>query len=150
MSQSLVCVNCHLIFSTKERAPLISEELSPRLLDYIGGIVRNQRACLVAAGAVPDHVHLVVSLGKELSVAAAVRLIKSNSSGWIHETYPQLQDFAWQVGYGAFSVSHSNMNRVTQYVGRQREHHRVRTFQDELREFLKRHNVEYDERYVWN
>jgi len=89
-----------------------------------------------------------VSLGRELSIAETLRLVKANSSKWIHATFPDRQSFAWQAGYGAFSVSYSHIADVKKYIARQAEHHRVRSFQDELREFLRRHELEWDERYV--
>ena len=149
MPQSFASLHCHIIFSTKHRQPLITPEFQPRLFEYIGGTLRNQSCCLVAAGGMPDHVHLLVSLGRTLSVADAVRLIKSNSSEWIHDDL-HLPDFQWQTGYGAFAVSYSNIDSVKAYLANQEEHHRTRTFQDEFREFLRRHHLEWDERYVWD
>jgi REP element-mobilizing transposase RayT len=139
-----------MVFSTKNRVPLISPDLAPRLYGYIGGIVGNLGGSLVAAGGMPDHVHLIVSLGKTMSTADTVRTIKSNSSGWVHETFPRMGQFAWQTGYGAFAVSYSNLDDVKRYIAHQEDHHRVRTFQDEFRALLQRHNIEYDERYVWD
>src|SRR5262245_31164294 len=104
MPQSFACIINHIIFSTKNRLPLIHPELQPRLYEYIGGILRNEKCCLLAAGGMPDHVHLLVSESKELSRYETVRLIKSNSSKWVHETIPMSRDFAWQAGYAAFSV----------------------------------------------
>jgi REP element-mobilizing transposase RayT len=150
MPQSLASLHYHLIFSTKNRMPDIAADLQPRLYEYIGGILRAQRCCLVAAGGMPDHVHLLVSLSRELSIAQALNLIKSNSSKWIHETFADRHAFAWQAGYGAFAVSYSHLDAVKQYLATQEEHHRIRTFQDEFREFLRRHHIEYDERYVWD
>jgi len=150
MPQSFVCLNCHLVFSTKHRAALIADSLAPRLYDYIGGITRSQGGCLVAAGGMPDHVHLIVSLGKQMSVADSVRDIKAGSSGWIHETFPAMNPFAWQAGYGAFAVSMSNLDRVKTYIADQAEHHRGQTFQEEFLAFLKRHQMAYDERYLWD
>ena len=150
MPQSFVCLNCHVVFSTKNRAPLIDPDLAPRLYSYIGGIVHNAGGSLVTAGGVPDHLHLIVSLGKMMSTADAMRVIKSNSSGWIHDTFPEMRHFAWQTGYGAFAVSYSNLEQVKCYVAGQQEHHRVRTFKEEFIALLKRHNIEYDERYIWN
>lgn len=150
MPQSLASLNFHLVFSTKNREAWIDSDLQPRLFEYIGGILRAERSVLLAAGGMPDHVHLLVSLSRELSIAETVRIIKSNSSKWIHETFPERQRFAWQAGYGAFSVSYSNLADVKSYIGRQADHHRQRTFQEELREFLRRHEIEWDERYVWD
>ena len=94
--------------------------------------------------------NLLVSMSREMSVAQLARLVKANSSKWVHQTFPAMQEFAWQTGYGAFSVSHSNLNGVRDYIRNQPEHHRIRTFQDEFREFLRRHEIEFDERYVWD
>jgi REP element-mobilizing transposase RayT len=104
----------------------------------------------VAAGGMPDHVHLLVSLDRQVSIAETVRDIKANSSGWVHETFPGLSHFAWQAGYGAFAVSYSHMDRVKAYLAHQAEHHRRMTFQEEFITFLKRHGFEYDERFVWD
>jgi REP element-mobilizing transposase RayT len=139
----------HLIFSTKNRVAAISPDLQPRLYEYIGGTLRAERCCLVAAGGMPDHVHLLISFGREMSVAEAVRLIKANSSKWVHETFTGMTEFAWQNGYGAFAISYSHLDLVKCYLTRQEEHHRTRTFQEEFREFLERHRIEYDERNVW-
>jgi REP element-mobilizing transposase RayT len=105
---------------------------------------------LVAAGGMTDHVHLIVSLDKTMCAADTVRKIKSNSSGWVHETFPEMGHFAWQTGYGAFGVSYSDVDRVKRYIADQEEHHRVRTFREEFLALLKRHNIEYDERHIWD
>jgi REP element-mobilizing transposase RayT len=148
MPQSFASLHCHIIFSTKGRRPQISPEFQPRLFEYIGGIARNQSSVLIGAGGMPDHVHLLVSLGRTISVADMVRFIKSNSSGWMHDLGER--DFQWQDGYGAFAVSYSSTDQVKHYLANQAEHHRVRTFQDEFREFLRRHGLSWDERYVWD
>src|SRR5437899_1452999 len=108
MPQSFVCLNYHLVFSTRGREPLLTAEILPRLYQYVGGYLRAENARLLAAGGMPDHVHWLVSLHQQTSVADALRGIKSNSSKWVHETYPDLRGFAWQTGYGAFAVSYSN------------------------------------------
>ena len=149
MPQSFASLHCHIIFSTKHRQPEIAPEIQPRLFEYVGGILRNNSCRLIAAGGIPDHVHLLVSLGRTLSVADAIRLIKSNSSGWFHDEL-QLPDFQWQTGYAAFAVSFSNIDSVKSYLANQTEHHRQQSFQDEFREFLRRHHLEWDERYVWD
>ncbi len=150
MPQSFVCMNCHIVFSTKNREPLITHDLAPRLNEYIGGTVRKLGGRLVTAGGMPDHVRLVLSLGKQNSLADMIRDIKSNASRWIHQTFADLRGFAWQSGYGAFAVSYSNVDEVKRYILGQREHHRARTFQEEFLAFLKRHNIQYDERYIWD
>lgn len=151
MPQSFVSLHHHLIFSTKERRPLLTPVVRPRLFEYIGGILRAEACVLEVAGGVEDHVHLLVSLDKRLSISETLRIVKASSSRWIHDTYPEsLSDFAWQAGYGAFAVSHSNREKVRAYLARQAEHHRTVTFQDEFLEFLRRHEIAYDERYLWD
>jgi putative transposase len=149
MPQSFASLHCHIVFCTKNRQPNIDAELHPRLFEYVGGILRNNSSSLIAAGGMPDHVHLLVSLGRTLAVADVVRLIKTNSSSWFHDEI-QFPEFRWQTGYGAFAVSYSNIEAVKEYIANQPEHHRARSFQDEFREILSRHGLEWDERYVWD
>ena len=150
MPQSYVCLPIHVVFSTKKRIALIQPEWEERLFAYTGGVLRNEKCVLLAAGGMPDHVHLLISWAKEKSVAEVLRIIKTNSSKWIHETIPGQGDFAWQAGYGAFAVSQSNVEQVKRYIANQKEHHRKMTFQEEFLAILKRHGIAYDERYVWN
>lgn len=150
MPQSYTCLQYHLIFSTKHRVPSIIPNLQVRLYEYIGGILRADKGCLLAAGGMPDHIHLLCSLSKEWAIADALRLIKANSSKWIHETFPQHQAFAWQAGYGAFAVSYSHPGRVKRYISRHAEHHRTMTFQEEFLKFLRIHHIEFDEHYLWD
>jgi REP element-mobilizing transposase RayT len=149
MPQSFACLHHHLIFSTHHRTPSLDSATLPRLFEYIGGILRAEGCALVAAGGMHDHVHLLASLTREISVAAALRLIKANSSKWIHETDLDRAGFAWQAGYGAFAVSYSHLDQVKAYLDRQAEHHRTMTFQEEFRAFLERHDIRFDERYLW-
>lgn len=150
MPQSFASLHVHFVFSTKRRERWLDQQLHPRLYEYLGGIF-GQHACpLIAAGGTEDHVHLLASLSRTVSVAEVVRIAKSNSSGWIHETFPAMQPFQWQEGYGAFAVSQSSVERVRRYCANQAEHHRVHSFQDEFRELLTRHGLEWDERYVWD
>ena len=139
----------HLVFSTKHRAPLITDEIREPLYEYIGGILRAEGGTLIEIGGVDDHVHLLARLKPTMAVAEAVRLIKSNSSKWLHKGVGA-EHFGWQLGYGAFSVSKSMVGDVRRYIRGQPVHHRRRTFQEELIELLKRHDVEYDERYIWD
>lgn len=119
MPQSLVSLHVHMIFGTKNREPTLTEVVHPRLFEYIGGSLREQACRLTAAGGMPDHVHLLVSVNKVLSVSDTVRAIKANSSRWIRETFTFLRAFAWQAGYGAFSVSFSNLPKVVHYLENQ-------------------------------
>jgi putative transposase len=140
----------HLVFSTKHREPLISPRLQPDLYDYIGGIVRGQEGTLLEVGGMPDHLHLVIRIKPDISVSDMARLVKANSSKWVNEQLDQRGRFAWQSGYGAFSVSLSQLPAVREYVLTQEEHHRKKTFQEEFIEFLNRHEIEYDERHLWD
>ena len=150
MPQSLSSLHVHIVFSTKHREPFIAPDLAPRLYGYIGGIARGADSPLVVAGGTADHIHLLVSLGRRTCVADLVRDLKANSSGWVHDNFPEKASFAWQAGYGAFAVSKSNVETVKAYIARQEEHHKKRTFQDEFREFLRVHEIEWDERYLWD
>ncbi len=150
MSQSLSSLIFHLVFSTKHRRRRISREIQPQLQKFIAGILRSNQSRLLAAGGMPDHLHLLVSLARQMSVSVVVREIKANSSRWIHESCPKLSRFAWQNGYSAFSVSFSQLEPVKQYIENQEQHHRKRTFREELLFLLKRHRVEYDQRYLWD
>jgi putative transposase len=150
MPQSFASLHYHLIFSTKHRAPLLRDEVAERLYPYIGGILRAEQGALVAAGGMPDHVHLLVSLGRESSLSDALRQIKGSSSRWIHDTFPDRRGFAWQSGYAAFAVSYSHVDRVKHYIENQAEHHRTVTFQEEFLAFLRRHEIEFDTRYLWD
>jgi putative transposase len=149
MPQSFGSLHCHIVFSTKERKSFITPEVQPRLFEYIGGILRNNSSPLIAAGGMPDHMHLLVSLARTVTAADVVRTVKANSSGWMH-TEIGLPSFQWQEGYGAFAVSHSNLDQVKNYLARQAEHHRERDFKEEFLELLRRHELEWDERYVWD
>lgn len=150
MPQSLVCLNVHIVFSTKHREPLITADLAPRLYGYLGGIGRGDNSPLIAIGGIADHIHILTSLGRQTSIADLVRDLKANSSSWIHENFPEHAQFAWQAGYGAFAVSKSNVEAVKAYIANQEKHHQHQEFQDEFREFLLRHEIEWDERYVWD
>lgn len=139
----------HCVFSTKERRRLIDTELQTRLWPFVGGIARENGMKALAVGGVEDHAHVLLSLPATMPVAKAVQLIKGGSSKWVHETFPERRDFAWQEGYGAFSVSISHVEETVAYIGRQAEHHRRARFEDEFRRFLRKHRIEFDERYVW-
>ena len=149
MSHSYACLLTHTVFSTKDRAPLIADECRERLFPYLGGIARELGAKALAIGGPADHVHVLLSLPPALCVADALRDLKANSSRWIHETWPERRDFAWQTGYGAFSASESYREAVARYIREQQDHHRHVTFQEEFVALLKKHRIPYDERYIW-
>jgi REP element-mobilizing transposase RayT len=129
----------HLVFSTKDRLPLIEETFRDPLYSYMGGVLRDNGGTLLAAGGMPDHVHLLAGWGTSISVARMLQLIKGSSSKWLSDT--QSREFAWQAGYGAFTVSASKIDVVRAYILNQEEHHRKRSFQEEFQELLRRHGL---------
>ncbi len=139
----------HCVWSTKDRHKIIDLDLQQRLWPFIGGIARQNKIKALAIGGVEDHVHVLLSLPADVSVSEAVRKIKGGSSKWVHETFPALKGFAWQEGYGAFSVSVSHVQDTIRYIETQAEHHRKKTFEEEYLMFLRKHGIPYDERYVW-
>ena len=148
MPHSYVTNLMHCTFSTKERLPLIKPDLESRLWPYIGGIARENRMKALAIGGTTDHIHALLSLRATMSFAKAVQLIKGGSSKWIHDTFSKYK-FAWQEGYGAFSVSASQAARAIAYINNQKEHHRKRTFEEEFIDLLDKHGVDFDRRYVF-
>jgi len=146
MSHSYVSNIMRCTFSTKERFPFIDSELESRLWPYLGGIARENRMKALAIGGTTDHLHALLSLPATMSFAKAVQLIKGGSSKWVHDTFAKYQKFGWQEGYGAFSVSSSQVGRIIAYINNQKEHHRRRTFEEEFLELLDKHGVEYDRR----
>jgi REP-associated tyrosine transposase len=149
MSHTYSNLLSHLIFSTKERARLIDPELKPRLFEYMNGIVVENGGQVLSLDGVADHVHMLWKLPPSLAVADMARVLKTNSSKWVHDTWNSRSGFAWQTGYAAFSVSQSNVPAVARYIERQETHHRRTTFQEEFTEFLVRHGIQYDPRYMW-
>lgn len=148
-SMSYVSAYFHCVFSTKERRPFIAPSLSERLWPFLGGIARQNQMTAIEIGGVPDHVHILLSLPSTLAIAKAMQLIKGGSSKWVHDTFPEHRRFGWQVKYGAFSVSVSQLDKTIQYIKTQEQHHRKMTFQEEFLALLKRHHIAYDERYLW-
>jgi len=140
----------HCVFSTKERRPLIPPALRDRLWPYVGGIARENDMKAIEIGGMPDHVHILLSLPSTLSIAKALQLIKGGSSKWVHDTFPEHRVFGWQAKYGAFSVSVSQLETIVQYIRGQEEHHRKMSFQEEFLALLKKHQIAYDERYLWD
>lgn len=149
MANSYHTLLIHTVFSTKNREPWLSPPVRQRLFPYLGGIAKQNGMKALSVGGTSEHVHLLLSLSRELSVADAMQLIKGPSSKWIHQTFPQLVGFAWQEGYGAFSIGILQAAEICRYIEGQEEHHRTMSFQEEYLAFLKKHNVPYDERYVW-
>ena len=149
MSQLLAQIYVHLVFSTKERQPfLLDDAFRKRTHTYLAGICKQQESPSVAIGGVADHVHILSRLGRTMDVATLVREIKRDSSKWIKENNSKLQEFHWQAGYGAFSISPSHVDALVRYIENQEEHHRTVSFQDEFRRICKKYRVEIDERCV--
>jgi REP-associated tyrosine transposase len=140
----------HLVFSTKHREPFLGPSVLPRLGEYLGGAVRGEGGTALIINGMPDHIHILARLRQDAALSDVLRAIKANSSGWVHETFPELGGFAWQSGYGAFTVSASQAETVRRYIERQQEHHRRRTFQEEFLALLNAHGIDYGERYLWD
>jgi putative transposase len=153
MPQSLSKVILHIIFSTNNRQPWLDTDARPRMhayLAYLATVCRDLGAELVHVGGVADHLHIVTTLPRTVSQAEFIEQIKKASSKWVKDLDARYRDFFWQRGYSAFSVSPSQLKAVLQYVEGQPEHHRTRTFQEEYRALLRRHGIDFDERYVWD
>ena len=150
MAQTLVKNLQHIIFSTKDRVEMINGQRAPELYRYIGAVMKNKNCRLLSAGGTGDHIHLLASIDKTISLSFLVMRVKSLSSGWVHRNIQGGRKFAWQRGYASFSVSESMVNGVKRYIENQPEQHRQRGFQEELRLLLDKHHLEYDERYLWN
>lgn len=149
MSQSLSKVYVHITFSTKDRQNLIDENIRESLFQYIGGVCKGLECNPVQVGGYTDHVHILCLLSRKISQMDLLEEIKKHSSKWIKTQGNQYSNFYWQDGYGIFSVNPTQVNVVVEYIRNQAEHHRTASFQDELRAFLKKYNIEYDERYLW-
>ena len=150
MAQSLAKILVHLIFSTKNRSAVLSEDVRAELEAYMVGILRNLESPSLLAKAVADHVHVLFRLSRKQALSKVVEELKVGTSKWIKTKGDAWKAFHWQNGYGAFSVSESNAASVMKYIADQEEHHRTRTFEEEFRAFLDKHGIEYDERYVWD
>jgi len=149
MPQSLAALHVHLIFSTKDRAPFLIEDIRAPLHGYLAGILQEIACHPIIINSMDDHIHLLFDLGRTVSISQVVEAVKTGSSKWLKTRDPGLAQFAWQSGYAAFAVSESNLTEVCEYIRNQVEHHRTRSFQDEFRAFLGRHRMAFDEKYVW-
>ncbi len=149
MSQSLAKNLIHLVFSTKERRPLLQDDVRSGLHQYAGGILRDLDSPALLMNSVADHIHVLFNLHKTKALSDVIMELKRGTSIWIKEQNPRYGAFYWQAGYGAFSVSQSAVETVKDYIAGQESHHARLTFQDELRALLNRHEIEFDERYVW-
>jgi putative transposase len=150
MAQSLAKIYIHIIFSTKNRELILHDDWREELFKILGGSANGIGCQSLIVGGIADHVHMLFQLGRTISIAEVVKSLKSQSSYWINQTRSLPVQFHWQAGYAAFSVSQSNVEKVREYIQRQQEHHIKESFQDELRTWLKRYEIEWDERFVWD
>jgi len=139
----------HVIFSTKDRAPLLDSELRPRLFPYLGGVIRELGGTALLINGPTDHVHMLFLLPAKTALSEVVGKVKANSSGWVHREFPDQRTFSWQTGYAAFTVSHSQKQTMLNYIANQEEHHRKLSFKEELKAFLTKHEIQHDARYLW-
>ena len=140
----------HIVFSTKYRRKTINDDIPERLYEYMGGIVRNLDGSLIEIGGIDDHVHLLVNFPPSKSVSNCIRDIKANSSKWMNDLPGAKLKFEWQKGYGAFTVSHSQIGMVRSYIQNQREHHRTKSFKEEFIELLERHEIKFEHEYLFD
>ena len=150
MPQSLAFVLVHLVFSTKDRHPFLGSAVRPELHAYLATVARNAGCECFRVGGMADHVHLAVRFSRTLAISDLVEELKTSSSKWMKTRSPDFSSFAWQRGYGAFSVGPADLEALRSYIDNQEEHHRTRTFQEEYRSFLQKYGIEFDERYVWD
>jgi putative transposase len=149
MPQSYVNLIYHIVYSSKDRKPVIKEPHQARLYEYIGGIIRGQGGIALAINGTEDHVHILAKVRPDKAISDMIRDLKANASGWLHQVFPNLRDFAWQNGYGAFTVSMSQVERVHRYIAMQPVHHQRQSFTEEFTALLQANGIEFDERYLW-
>ena len=148
MSDSYTNLLYHIVFSTKDRRSLITLEHEVRLYDYIGGTLRRAGGISLELNGTEDHIHLLAKLRPDRALSDVLRDLKADATGWMHDVFPSTKDFSWQRGYGAFTVSQSNVEEVRRYIAGQKEHHRKVSFRDEFIQFLRANGIEYDERFI--
>jgi putative transposase len=150
MADTYASIAIHFVFSTRNRRPWLGKDIRPRVWAFMGGIARQNGMVAMDIGGVADHVHLLLSMPPSLAPSHAMQRIKSGSSLWIKETFSTLSDFAWQSGYGAFSVSQSQIDATVSYIRQQENHHAIKSFQEEYLAFLERHGVHYEVSRLWD
>ena len=150
MGQSLAQNYIHIIFSVKNRKPLINESIEQELFQYIGGLCKNLESTPLEVGGYKNHIHILCILSKKLPLATLIQKVKSKSSKWIKPKGPEYKNFYWQNGYGAFSISSSKVESFRSYIKKQKEHHQNMSFEEEYKDMLKENNVEFDARYIWD
>lgn len=149
MAKSYTNLIYHIVFATKERRPLITNDRKPRLYEYIGGTIRGLGGISLAINGVEDHVHVLAKLRPDKALSDVLRDLKANSSGWMHDVFPDARDFSWQRGYGAFTVSTSQIAGVAKYIAEQEVHHGNRTFEEEFISLLEKNEIDFDAKYLW-
>lgn len=149
MAHSFTSLHYHIIFSTKERRPALSAEFKPRLFEYMGGMIRGMKGVPILINGPADHVHVLAGLPATIALCDFLRELKGDSTGWVKNAVG-VADFGWQTGYAAFTVSKSGVGAVREYIANQEEHHRRVSFKEEYLEFLRRHEIEYDERFIFD
>ena len=149
MPRSYTNLIYHIVFSTKDRRPLITPDRQERLHEYIGGTIRGLGGISLGINGMEDHEHVLAKLRPDKALSDMLRVLKANSSGWMHDVFPDARDFAWQNGYGAFSVSPSQVAGVQKYIAEQQIHHAARSFEDEFIGLLNKNDVEFDRKYLW-
>ena len=148
MADSYTNLLYHIVFSTKDRRPLITPEHEVRLYDYLGGTIRKMGGVSLELNGTEDHIHLLAKLRPDGALSDVLRELKANATGWMHDVFPSVKNFSWQRGYGAFTVSQSNVDAVRQYIARQKEHHRKISFREEFIQFLYENGIVYNERFI--
>ena len=149
MANTYINILIHTVFSTKNRESWLSSSLRERLYPYMCGIARENGLKVLCIGGTDNHIHILLSLDSTTSIAKAMQLIKGGSSKWVHETFPELRLFTWQEGYGAFSIGISNVDETKKYIENQEKHHSKESFRDEYLKFLRKNNIDFDEKYLW-
>jgi REP element-mobilizing transposase RayT len=149
MSNSYISIYIHAVFSTKNHQPFLTPEMRERLFPYFGGIAKSNDFLLLKAGGVENHVHLLLSIRQDIEICRVLQLLKGGSSKWIHDNFAYLKHFSWQEGYGAFSIGISQIRQTEDYIANQVEHHKKLSFREEYISFLKKHNIKYDDKYVF-
>ena len=150
MPQSLVSLLVHVVFSTKHRAGLIAPEIEPDLFAFMAGVLKNHDSRLLAANGTDNHVHLLISQSKNIALSHLIQELKKSTSKWIKARNIKYKDFHWQDGYGAFSIGESNVPALKNYIAQQKEKHQKKSFENELMEFLKKYEIECNEKYIWD
>jgi REP element-mobilizing transposase RayT len=148
MAQSYTNLLYHIVFSTKDRKRLITADVKGRLYEYIGGTIRGLGGVLIAINGVDDHIHILARLRPDKAVSDILRDLKANASGWMHDVFPEVNDFSWQRGYGAFTVSASQVDRVRRYIANQEEHHQKKDLREEFIELLRKNEIEFEGRFL--